>query len=46
MIVEELAAKLDLHSLRGHDWYIQNYVAAEGTGLYEGLDWLSTAVLR
>lgn len=40
----ELAEKLGLHSVRGHQWYIQNTVATTGVGLYEGLDWLSKAL--
>lgn len=38
----ELTSRLDLTSLKGsRQWYIQATCATEGTGLYEGLDWLS-----
>lgn len=40
----EVADKLKLRSLRSHEWYIQPCSATVGTGLYEGLDWLSAAV--
>ena len=36
----ELAARMGLHSLRGHKWYIQAACAKTGDGLYEGLDWV------
>lgn len=39
--VTELTEKLDLHSYRGRKWYVQAACATQGTGLYEGLDWLS-----
>jgi len=41
MSVSELTEKLDLHNLRGRKWYVQAACATQGTGLYEGLDWLS-----
>jgi len=37
----ELTEKLGLNSLRNRRWYIQSTCATQGTGLYEGLDWLS-----
>jgi ADP-ribosylation factor protein 1 len=40
----EVADKLKLRSLRRHDWYIQPCSATEGTGIYEGLDWLAGAI--
>ncbi|XP_071081609.1 ADP-ribosylation factor 4-like [Haliotis cracherodii] len=36
----ELTEALGLNSLR-RDWYMQATCATQGTGLYEGLDWLS-----
>ncbi|XP_070762836.1 ADP-ribosylation factor 4-like isoform X2 [Enoplosus armatus] len=39
--VSELQEKLNLHSLRGKSWHIESTCATQGTGLYEGLDWLS-----
>ncbi|CAN9499225.1 unnamed protein product [Ophioblennius macclurei] len=39
--VSELTEKLGLQSLRGKAWKIESTCATQGTGLYEGLDWLS-----
>lgn len=39
--VSEMTDKLGLHSLRSRKWYVQASCATQGTGLYEGLDWLS-----
>lgn len=36
-----LTEKLKLNDIKGRPWYIQTCCATEGTGLYEGLDWLS-----
>lgn len=44
MSVAEVTDKLGLHSLRSRQWYIQATCATSGDGLYEGLDWLSTAL--
>ena len=41
MNAAEVTDKLDLHKLRGKEWYIQATCATSGDGLYEGLDWLS-----
>ncbi|XP_008159952.3 ADP-ribosylation factor 5-like [Eptesicus fuscus] len=41
MPVSELTDKLGLQHLRSHTWYIQATCAIQGTGLYDGLDWLS-----
>jgi ADP-ribosylation factor 1/2 len=43
MPASELANKLELNRLRNH-WYIQACCATSGQGLYEGLDWLGTAL--
>ena len=40
-----LASKLELNSIR-HEWYIQPCRALDGQGLYEGLDWLSSALSK
>ncbi|XP_046839881.1 ADP-ribosylation factor 4-like [Xenia sp. Carnegie-2017] len=40
MSASDLTEKLNLHQVKRH-WYIQTCVATDGTGLYEGLDWLS-----
>jgi len=39
--VSEVTEKLQLHNYKGRKWYVQGTVATQGTGLYEGLDWLS-----
>eukprot|EP00512_Aurantiochytrium_limacinum_P002562 CAMPEP_0171503008 /NCGR_PEP_ID=MMETSP0958-20121227/10584_1 /TAXON_ID=87120 /ORGANISM="Aurantiochytrium limacinum, Strain ATCCMYA-1381" /LENGTH=185 /DNA_ID=CAMNT_0012038305 /DNA_START=13 /DNA_END=570 /DNA_ORIENTATION=- len=44
MTAAELADKLDLHSVRSHQWYIQSTCATTGAGLHEGLDWIGKAV--
>jgi GTPase SAR1 family protein len=36
----DLAARMGLHDLRGHKWFIQAACAKTGDGLYEGLDWV------
>uniref|UniRef100_G3WQM0 ARF GTPase 5 n=1 Tax=Sarcophilus harrisii TaxID=9305 RepID=G3WQM0_SARHA len=41
MPVSELTDKLGLQSLRSRTWYVQATCATQGTGLYDGLDWLS-----
>lgn len=42
MTAAEITDKLNLHSLRNRNWYIQATCATNGEGLYEGLDWMST----
>ncbi|KAM3185176.1 hypothetical protein ACTXT7_006876 [Hymenolepis weldensis] len=37
----EMTQKLGLNSLKNRQWYIQATCATTGTGLYEGLDWMS-----
>jgi len=39
-----IADKLGLHKMRGRPWQIQASNAMDGTGLYEGLDWLSSSI--
>jgi hypothetical protein len=41
MTAAEITDKLNLHSLRNRNWYIQATCATNGEGLYEGLDWMS-----
>lgn len=41
MAVSELTDKLCLHSQRNRTWHVQATCATTGTGLYEGMDWLS-----
>jgi len=44
MTAAEITDKLNLHSMRNRNWYIQATCATNGEGLYEGLDWLSQAL--
>ncbi|XP_057296678.1 ADP-ribosylation factor 4 [Hydractinia symbiolongicarpus] len=44
--VSEMTEKLDLHNMRGRKWYVQAACATQGTGLYEGLDWLSNELSK
>lgn len=39
--VAELSETLALHSIQDHDWHIQACSALNGTGLYDGLDWIT-----
>ncbi|XP_073681579.1 ADP-ribosylation factor 4-like isoform X4 [Garra rufa] len=41
MPVSELTDRLGLHTLKGRQWFVQATCAVQGSGLYEGLDWLS-----
>lgn len=42
----ELTEKLRLSELKNRRWYIQATCATQGTGLYEGLDWLSNELSK
>ncbi|MBN3317397.1 ARF5 factor, partial [Atractosteus spatula] len=46
MIVSDLTDKLGLQNLRNRTWYVQATCATQGTGLYEGLDWLSNELSK
>ncbi|XP_056604522.1 ADP-ribosylation factor 4-like [Triplophysa dalaica] len=46
MGVSDLTTKLSLHNLRVQTWYVQATCATQGTGLYEGLDWLSNELSK
>ncbi|XP_041637195.1 ADP-ribosylation factor 4 [Cheilinus undulatus] len=46
MVVSELTDKLGLQSLRSRTWFVQATCATQGTGLYEGLDWLSNELSK
>jgi len=46
MSVSEVTDKLGLHSLGARKWYIQSTCATTGDGLYEGLEWLATALKK
>ena len=41
MDVNEITQALNLNEMRNRKWYIQATCATSGSGLYEGLDWLS-----
>merc|ERR1712057_2496 len=46
MSAAEITEKLELHSLRQRNWYIESTCATSGEGLYEGLDWLSAQMAK
>ena len=46
LTIAQLTEKLGLHSMRDREWFIQSAVAKNGTGLYEGLDWMATQVKK
>ena len=46
MPVAEVTDKLGLHTIRNRTWHIQAACATTGDGLYEGLDWLATALSK
>jgi small GTP-binding protein len=46
MSASEITEKLRLHAMHGRAWYIQQACATQGTGLYEGLDWLSNELSK
>ncbi|XP_026857925.1 ADP-ribosylation factor 4-like isoform X2 [Electrophorus electricus] len=46
MPVQEMTERLGLRTMTGRTWYIQSTCAINGTGLYEGLDWLSEEVSK
>ena len=46
MNAAEITERLELSRLRGRKWYIQGTCATQGTGLYEGLDWLSNELSK
>jgi ADP-ribosylation factor protein 1 len=45
MDAQTLSQRLQLQGLK-NVWYIQPCCAADGSGLYEGLDWLSNALSK
>ena len=46
MNAAEVTDKLQLHSMKNRDWYIQATCATSGDGLYEGLDWLAQNISK
>ncbi|XP_056324021.1 ADP-ribosylation factor 4-like [Danio aesculapii] len=41
MPVHELTDRLGLHALTGRQWFVQSTSAVQGSGVYEGFDWLT-----
>nr|XP_035963823.1 ADP-ribosylation factor 4-like [Halichoerus grypus] len=46
MAISEITDKLGLQCLRNRTWYVQAPCATQGTGLSEGLDWLSNELSK
>lgn len=46
MAIGEMTEKLGLSSFRNRTWYVQAACATQGTGLCEGLDWLSIELTK
>lgn len=46
MTPAEITDHLGLNQIRNRRWYIQATCAAQGQGLYEGLDWLSNELSK
>eukprot|EP01084_Bolivina_argentea_P194801 334322_1 len=44
MSLEEITERLDLNSITNRSWYVQDCSAVNGSGIYEGLDWLSQSI--
>eukprot|EP01013_Petalomonas_cantuscygni_P025150 TRINITY_DN47001_c0_g1_i1.p2 TRINITY_DN47001_c0_g1~~TRINITY_DN47001_c0_g1_i1.p2 ORF type:complete len:187 (+),score=27.21 TRINITY_DN47001_c0_g1_i1:183-743(+) len=40
----EVSAALGMQKMRNRQWFVQGCSATEGSGVFEGLDWMSTAV--
>ena len=40
----DVITKLGLHSMHNRNWYVQATCATTGSGIYEGLDWLSNNI--
>ena len=44
MPVEEVTEKMGLHQIKEQRWMIQPCCSTSGDGIYEGLDWLVSAL--
>eukprot|EP00798_Chlamydomonas_sp_ICE-L_P020042 gene20042-26757_t len=42
----EICEALGMHNLKNRRWHVQSAIATRGEGLYEGLDFLSKAMVR
>ena len=45
MDLDEVANRLDLHSVH-EEWHLERTFGGNGSGAYEGLDWLSNQLQR
>merc|ERR1719476_374719 len=45
MSAMEITEKLGLQNLRERQWFVQGSCATTGDGLYEGIEWLSRALM-
>ena len=43
---EEVASRLDLQSVHEREWHLELTFGGNGTGTFEGLDWLSNQKLQ
>lgn len=41
MRAEEIRSKLNVHSLKARQWYLQSTCAVTGQGLQDGMQWLA-----
>ncbi|XP_067854867.1 ADP-ribosylation factor 4 [Heptranchias perlo] len=46
LTISEMTDKLGLSGYHNRIWYVQATCATQGTGLYEGLDWLSSELSK
>ncbi|XP_062842991.1 ADP-ribosylation factor 4-like [Trichomycterus rosablanca] len=46
MSVHEMTERLGLHAMKGRTWYVQSTCAINGSGLYEGLDWIANQMSK
>mmetsp|Transcript_11264 Transcript_11264/g.12546 ORF Transcript_11264/g.12546 Transcript_11264/m.12546 type:complete len:219 (-) Transcript_11264:117-773(-) len=46
MTASEVTSELGLHGLQHRQWHVQPSCATSGKGLSEGIDWLSSALMR
>lgn len=42
--VKDIASAMGLNKERSRRWHVQSTVAVTGDGLFEGLDWMATAI--
>ncbi|XP_062842448.1 ADP-ribosylation factor 5-like [Trichomycterus rosablanca] len=44
--VSDMAERLGLHAMKGRTWYVQSTCAINGTGLYDGMDWIANQLSK